>query len=514
MKNVLFITADQWRGDCLSLLGHPCVPTPNLDRLAADGIACRRHFAQSTPCAPSRASLLTGMYLQNHRLVFNGAPLDARHTNVALEARKAGYEPVLFGYTDIAPDPRTRHPNDPDLTTYEGVLPGMKPLLHLPAEQAAWLSDLIERGHAPERVLDDPFRPDAAPGGQGPTFAPPIYSDEESDTAFLTRAVIRHLRSVREPWFVHLSYLRPHPPFVVPAPYHDLVDPGDVPDPVRAATLEEEAGQHPFLAHRLERMAATRFHHADGPQPLRMSPAELRQLRATYYGMIAQVDAWIGRLLDYLRETGAYDSTLVVFTSDHGEMLGDHWLCGKPGYFDAAFHIPLILRAPGAEADPGRGAIVDRFTENVDVMPTILDWIGVPVPRQCDGASLMSFVRGEEPRAWRDAAHFEYDFRDAVAPAWRREHGLTRDDCVLNVLRGERYKYVHFAGLPPLFFDLEADPGEFENLAARPGCEPLVLAHAQAMLSWRMRNDERVLTGLELTPDGVVDHGAGSSLDT
>ncbi len=506
--NVLLITADQWRGDCLSAGGHACVRTPCLDRLAAEGVRFARHYAQSTPCGPSRASLFTGMYLQNHRLVVNGTPLDARHTNVASEARRAGYDPVLFGYTDIAPDPRSRHPADPDLTTYEGILPGMTPVLHLPQGQRAWLADLIERGHDPHWVIPDHFRPVPATGGQGPTWAPARYSDEDSDTAFVTRAVIRWLRTAREPWFVHVSYLRPHPPFLAPEPYHDVIDPDDVEDPVRRATVEEEGAQHPWLAHALERHVDSVYHHADGPQPIHMSPAQLRQLRATYYGMVAQVDAWIGRLLDCLRASGAYDDTLIVFTSDHGEMLGEHWLCGKRGYFESAFHIPLVVRDPRESANAGRGRVVEQFSENVDVMPTILDGLGLPVPRQCDGASLLPFARGETPVTWRTAAHFEYDFRDLVTAEWRAAHGLTRDDCALAVLRGERYKYVHFTGLPPLFFDLEEDPAEFDNLAARPGHEALILAHAQAMLSWRMRNDERVLTGLELTPNGVVDHEA------
>ena len=118
IRNILFITADQWRGDCLSALGHPCLRTPNLDRLAAEGVLFRRHYSQATPCGPGRASLYTGLYLHNHRSVINGTPLDARHSNFALEARKAGYDPALFGYTDISPDPRTLPAGDPALTTY------------------------------------------------------------------------------------------------------------------------------------------------------------------------------------------------------------------------------------------------------------------------------------------------------------------------------------------------------------------------------------------------------------
>ena len=123
--NVLFITADQWRGDCLSALGHPQLKTPNLDQLASDGVIFKNQYAQAVPCGPSRASLYTGMYLHNHRSLLNGTPLDARHTNVALEARKSGYAPALFGYTDVSLDPRTQEVSG----GYEGVLPGMDPVL-------------------------------------------------------------------------------------------------------------------------------------------------------------------------------------------------------------------------------------------------------------------------------------------------------------------------------------------------------------------------------------------------
>jgi arylsulfatase A-like enzyme len=125
--NVLFVTVDQWRGDCVGSLGHPVVRTPAFDALATGGVAFARHWAVTAPCGPSRASLHTGMYLQNHRSVGNGTPLDARFTNVALEARAAGYDPVLFGYTDATVDPRTvSDPDDPRLRSYEGVLPGFR----------------------------------------------------------------------------------------------------------------------------------------------------------------------------------------------------------------------------------------------------------------------------------------------------------------------------------------------------------------------------------------------------
>ena len=509
--NVLFITADQWRGDCLSSLGHPCLQTPNLDRLAADGMLFARHFAQATPCGPSRASLYTGMYLHNHRSVNNGTPLDARHTNVALEARKAGYDPALFGYTDVSADPRQHTPDDPALRTYSGVLRGMTPVVHTDDQALPWLADLKAKGYTVPEGLLGVYKPKdagAEAGRRGLTFAPAQYTVEDSYAAFLTNELIKYL-SVRvdRPWFVHLSYLSPHPPFVAPEPYDAMYDPADVSRPVRAATAEEESRQHPYLDHYIhnQRGWGIRYDH-DSKNNLELDDTDVLQARATYYGMMSEVDFQLGRLLAFLDETGAYDDTLVVFTSDHGEQLGDHWQFAKYGYFDESFHIPLIVRDPRAAAQHARGRRVNAFTETVDVMPTILDCLQVPIPSQCDGEPLKSFCRGETPADWRAEAHWEFDFRHFSDGNGGTALGLKPDQCAFNVIRGRRYKYVHFTALPPLFFDLEQDPHEFHNLVDQPQYQSLVLEYAQKMLSWRMNHDERVLANMRLTPEGVVEH--------
>src|SRR6201999_62674 len=150
--DILFITADQWRGECLSALGH-MVRTPNLDALAREGTLFRNHFANAVPCGPSRASLHTGMYLQNHRSGTNGTPLDARHTNWAKEVARAGYDPVLFGYTDTSVDPRGVDASDPWLRTYEGPLPGIRPIVMMGETPKAWTDWLAVNGHAvPEDI--------------------------------------------------------------------------------------------------------------------------------------------------------------------------------------------------------------------------------------------------------------------------------------------------------------------------------------------------------------------------
>ena len=509
--NILFITADQWRGDCLSALGHPCVKTPHLDALAADGLLFKAHYTQATPCGPARASLYTGMYLHNHRSVINGTPLDSRHSNVALEARKAGYEPALFGYTDVSPDPRSYPPGDPVLTSYEGLLPGMTPVVMLKDDNLAWLADLVSKGYEVSLDHHEVFQPRRdAPGAseRGPTWAPALYRAEDSNTAFLTSEAIKYI-SVRgnRPWFIHLSYLSPHPPFLAPEPYNDLYDPDAVPMPVRAESAEAEAAQHPWLDFWVFNQRG------DGPSRgvsardyCRISERDLRQTRATYYGMMSEVDAQVGRLIAHLKETGAYERTLIVFTTDHGEQLGDHWMFSKYGWFDSAFRIPLILRVPEASEAKTAGRVIDAFTESVDVMPTILDWLGLEAPAQCDGMSLLPFSRGESPVNWREEAHWEFDFRNRVGEMAEQGLQLTPDQSALSVIRGRRYKYVHFTALPPLFYDLERDPGEFVNRADDPDYRELVLDYAQRMLSWRMNHDERVLANHWVTPEGVKVH--------
>jgi arylsulfatase A-like enzyme len=509
-RKVLFISADQWRGECLSALGHVCVKTPHLDALAADGVLFRNHYAQASPCGPARTSLHTGLYLMNHRSLRNGTPLDARHTNIALEARKAGYDPTLFGYTDTSVDPRRYAPGDPALRTYEGVLPGMSVGLLLPEHMAAWIADLKAKGYDLPRGRDDVYRPRANyPGAneRGFTFAPPCFTAEDSETTFMANAVLNFL-SVRQdqPWFVHAVFLRPHPPIIAPEPYNSMYDPAAAPLPCRAESWALEAEQHPYLAYEIERTHAIGNHNEHYPYALSdMDEREIRQVRATYYGMISQVDDQLGRLIAHLKATGEYDHTLIVFTCDHGEMLGDHWLWGKPGYFDEAFHIPLIVRDPRRRADGTRGRIVQAFTEAVDIMPTILDWLGLDIPQACDGYSLLPFLENGTPAGWRREVHWEYDFSEIVSQSAEAVLQISSDRCTLNVIRDRDYKYVHFTALPPLFFDLKKDPGQLRNVAADPAYAPRLLEYAQKMLSWRMEHDERTLTRLFLTEGGVVE---------
>jgi arylsulfatase A-like enzyme len=498
---VLFITVDQWRGDCLGIDGHPTVQTPALDRLAADATRFRRHFANAAPCGPSRACLYTGTYLMTNRAVLNGTPLDERFTNLAREARALGFDPKLFGYTDSTVDPRGLPLDDPRLYSYEGVLPGFDPVVDLRGERLdVWADWLRTKGvEVPERLLDlylPAPHPDAA--DHEATWAPARYAAEHSEAAFLTESIIdwvgTHRAASSDPWFVHASYIRPHPPYVAPAPYHDRYDPADVPLPVRSEGLAAERAQHPFAA------AVLGLDRIRAPD----DEAAMRQLRATYYGMMSEVDHQLGVLLDWLAASGQLDETLVVLTSDHGDQMGDHGLIEKLGYWDESYHVPLIVRDPAAPAS-SRGTTVEHFTEHVDVMPTILDWLGTEAPLQCDGRSLLDFVAGGAPDApWRTEVHWQWDFRTPADHAIEDLLGVTMEQCSLDVIRDDRFKYVHFGAMEPILFDLERDPQQFTNVVTDPEYAAVHAEYAGRLLSWRMRHDERTLTGHYVDGHGLT----------
>jgi arylsulfatase A-like enzyme len=508
-RNVLFVTLDQWRGDCMSALGHPVLETPTLDALAGRGVLFANHWANAAPCGPSRACLYTGTYQHRNRSILNGTPLDARFTNVALLAREAGYDPVLFGYTDSSVDPRTVPSGDPRLFSYEGVLPGFRAVIEDPWEKGspAWGRWLAAQGFDVPANPHDLYEPiEGFPGADahGWTWAPARFPAELSQTSFVRQSVIEWLEQNGDaPFFVHASFIRPHPPRRNPIGYHDRYPAEAVGRFVGCSTPEEEGAIHPLGAF------SVGSREAGAPRDER----ERRQLRATYYGAQREVDDGLAPLFDYLAQSGLAESTLIVLTSDHGEMGGDHWLLEKLGFWDESYHVPLIVVDPRREADGSRGTIVEAVTESVDVLPTICDFMGTEVPRQADGWSLDPFLRGEPvPAHWRDTAHFEWSFSDPVNQLAERAFGIPMSHCALAVSRGPRYKYVQFAAdaalLPPLLFDLSSDPEQTHDLLAEQaaGVGDAAWVATRELLQWQMRTAEHTLSGSFLDPErGLVE---------
>ena len=490
--NILFVVFDQMRADCLFGALGETVALPNLRAFMADSVAFANHVSVTSPCGPARASLLTGQYAMNHRSVRNGTPLPIDKPNLATELRRGGVMPLLYGYTDTAADPRHHAADDPILTSYEQVMNGFVEALELRFDDSrAW------RGHLAAMGYNVPAGNDLyVPVGDRPD-APALYQAKHSDTAFLTDRLVEDLPTRGDGWCAHVTFIRPHPPFVAPEPFNSLVDPAKMPAPA-GGEGESFAASHPFnehaMAHRQPRDMVCGF-----PE-LTPSPETTSMLRALYMGLVAELDYHFGRIVEHLKSSGQYEDTLIVVTSDHGELLGDHGCWGKMNYLDAAFRVPLMIRVPG-----GRPARVDQPTESVDVMPTILDWLGQDCPDTVDGHSLLSLTRGEAPHGWRDYSVSELDFGDPVSPtAAQQQLGLSSQDCGVAILRTAKHSLVHFnGGLPSILFDHEG-AGEARNIVADSGADAIRLAMLERLLTHRMRHVEGRFSRTMITPDGVI----------
>ena len=440
-------------------------------------------------------------------------PLARRHANWSIEARRAGYRPVLFGYTDASIDPRGVEPHSPWLSNLEGILPGIEAIAPTLNNPDPWRKRLLECSYEVAENIDPPSAQiegiEYEEGGM--RSLPSAYPKEDSETHFFVDLLIDWIENSGRngaPWVAHLSLLRPHRPWVAPEPYNRLFDPADVPAPVRAESIEVEAEQHTWLAWKLsgkEHAAVdqTRFPQSVGLKVASDNPKRMQRWHATYYALMREADDNLGRLFEFLRQKGLYNATLIVFTSDHGEQLGEHWLRGKGGYFDASYHVPMILRDPRPQADSTRGRVVEDFSEHVDIFPTLLDYLGLGRLRQCDGAPLRPFVeKGVAPARWRKAVHWEQDFRLPCSTLAEQALGIERRQCVFNVIRDGRYKYVHFSRLPSMLFDVR---DELIDLSGDPAYQPLMLKYAGKLLSWRQAHTEHELTDTYLTPQGVFE---------
>jgi arylsulfatase A-like enzyme len=467
--NVLFITLDQFRGDSYGAAGHPFVVTPALNRIANEGVRLERHYSQAAPCSPGRAALYTGMYQMNNRVVANGTPLTRGFDNLAFVGRRAGYDPTLFGYTDQGLDPASANgPDDPRLNYYDGILPGFSVGLYLPETQAGWVQYLREQGYDVEAnwrplLRGEPDRP-----------------AKHSLSGFLTTRFLEWLGHQESGWFAHLSYLRPHPPYAAAGHFATMYDPADVELPIAPVGASE---RHPLHE------AALGWEPVSAPT----DEAAMRHLKAQYYGMISEVDSQLARVVDAIVERGEWNDTLVVVTADHGEQLGDHGLLEKLGFFPQSYHIIGIWRDPRATGPSS----ISRFTENVDLLPTLADALGVEQPVQCDGESLMPLFRGDVP-SWRDWVHYEWDSRymllgpDGAAPS--RETLAKRN---LAVSISDDLAFVQFGDGSTRCFDLAVDP------TWRTECTDVerVLLATKEQLVWRQSHLRHDLTDMLLTPD-------------
>lgn len=501
---ILFITLDQFRADLLDGRLDKHSTLPNLKEFAKQAVSFIRHFSVTTPCGPARTSLLTGMYAMNHRSVSSGTPLASHYTNLALELRKHGIEPLLYGYTDTAQDPRGRPFHDPDLRSYEQVMPGFREVVSMPfMNSKSWMADLVAKGYDVPH-FKAPWYPDGASGPES-ILEPAMIRSEDSDTAYLADETIKNLNLRRDDsWLAHVTFIRPHPPFHAPEPWNRLHDPNEIPDAVAVDDIEREKSVHPVIATQFSEPMLNYMYSGFDGRLADLDESTRRACRAVYLGLAAEVDHHLGRIFDWLKATGLWDETLIIITSDHGEMLGDHFMWGKQTVYDACFHVPLLIRDPRCLLKAG--SKIESLVESVDIAPTILEWIGASAPPEFDGYSLLPYLTDDTPPVARDHVFMELELSHPEPPsAIETKLGLRLREANVAILREEQWKYIHFnGGLPPLLFDLKDDPDETTNLAELTEFQAELRRLSSKMLDHRMTHCFNAMTTSAITNQGLV----------
>jgi arylsulfatase A-like enzyme len=499
-KNILFIMCDQLRWDYLSCYGHPHLATPHIDALAARGVRFTRAYVQSPVCGASRMSTYTGRYVQSHGAAWNGFPLRVGELTLGDYLRPFGIRTALVGKTHMEADVEGMARLGIDPKSIIGVrvaecgfepyerddgLHGFGPDGRFDPRAPRYNRYLNERGYAG----DNPWHDFAnAADGEGNELASgwamrharraARVREEDSETPYMTRRAIDFMHEAGDaPWCLHLSYIKPHWPYIAPKPYNDMYGPGDVIPAVRSES--EQADPHPvfraFMEHRVSRT---------------FSRDEVRaEVIPVYMGLIKQIDDQMGVLFAAMEARGLFANTMVVFTADHGDYLGDHWLGDKDFFHDASVKVPLIVYDPSPDAV--RGAVSDALVEAIDLVPTFLEALGGDPDRQShrlEGRSLLPLLQNRPPDSGRAYTISEYDYSMQPAAA---KLGVAPRDARLFMIADRRWKLIHAVGFPPLLFDLETDPDELVDRGADPACAAERERLDAALAQWGLRQSQR-----------------------
>lgn len=442
--NIIFIVTDQQRADCLGAEGHPNLLTPNMDDIARQGVRFSRAYSTCPSCIAARRSMLTGQFPSTHGMVgFQDGDEMFPEATLPGELSKAGYQSFMVGRTMHQSPRRKRYGYD-----------------HM-----VLLGDL-------ERGRDSWFGADGhGLTGNGWTARPWHLDEACHPTVETADEAIRFLKQWRDPscpYFLTVSFLAPHPPLCPPAFYMDRYLRQELLSPVIGDWAEPPEELFSVDTDRVDLRAEA-----------------LRSCRAAYYGMINHVDDQICRILravgvDPVTGRTQLDNTLIVFTSDHGEMLGDHYLFRKCYPYEGSARVPFLIQPP-ASFDIEQGTVCDQVVCHEDIMPTLLEFAGAEVPEGVDGESLVPLMRNPDAE-WRDYLHGEHG--DCYGPH-QSNHYLTDGK--------EKYIWYTESGREQLF-DLSCDPHEQQELSGRSDC-------ADRLDRWR----KRLVRELTDRPEGFTD---------
>ncbi len=499
-RNILFLMYDQLRADYLSCAGHPSLHTPNMDRLAAMGVRFTQAHVQSPVCGASRMSFYTGRYVHSHGAAWNGFPLKVGEVSLGDHLRAVGMDAVLVGKTHMYADAEgmARLGLAPDsvigarvaecgfdLWVRDDGLWAKGPKGFYARGPQPYNEYLKAKGYAGENPWHDFANAGLDDDGEmasgwfmANANRPANIAEEDSETPWLTREAMAFLDAPHDrPWLCHLSYIKPHWPYIVPAPYHDMYGPADVLPAIRSEA--ERADPHPVYRAFMENRIGRAF-----------ARDEVRETAIpAYMGLIKQCDDQLGHLLDHLEATGRMEDTAIVLTSDHGDYLGDHWLGEKDLFHAPSVKVPLIVYDPSEEADATRGTTCSALVEAIDLAATFIEMAGGAVPGHVvEGRSLRPYLRGETPEAWRDVVISEYDYSTTPMAA---QLGVSPRDARLFMLFDGRWKYIHAEGFRPMLFDLLNDPQELRDLGADPRYKEIRARMAERLATWARRPSQR-----------------------
>ena len=469
--NILLLLTDEHGAQFSGTYGHPFIATPAMDRLAAEGVTFDAAYCNNPLCVPSRLSFMTGQYTHRCRGWDNATPLPADAVTWPHLLRAQGYDVALSGKMHlIGEDPlhgfQEQLARDLHIELQHPIFPWDN---GIPEASEPWPGVVRTDSRVPPGP--DGVEAEAAGGGEdadspptGPGRTPEIDADDDA-----TAAAVAYLRSrahgpTGRPFALCVGLIAPHFPFVVPEPFfsHYFPHHADLPD-LPPGHLEAL----PPAAQRLRRAFGFRGH----------TEAQVRRARAAYYGLVSYADDKLRQLLDALDECGLTEDTVVIHTSDHGEMLGEHGLWRKMSFYEQSARVPLQIRWPGRAA---AGRRVGECVSLVDVAATIVGAAGAATPvAPMDGRSLAGLLAGPDPE-WRDEAFAEHT-----------AHGTDRARAML---RRGRWKLCLSGAedLEPELYDLEKDPGEFTNLAGDPAAAGVQEDMTDALLRrWNWRRIDR-----------------------
>ncbi|MFP6710518.1 MAG: alkaline phosphatase family protein [Rhodospirillales bacterium] len=477
VKNILFIMCDQLRADYLSCTGHPRLETPNIDALAARGVLFSRAYCQAPICGGSRMSFYTGRYNFTHGATWNGVPLNLGEQTIGDYLRPLDYRVALVGKTHMNADTAGMERLGLDPHAPFGVLAsecGFEPYerddglwgnAEFGPENLAYNNYLNAQGYEGKNPWHDYANSHEGPDGEilsgwhiRNNHLPARVKEEHSETAYMTNRAMEFITEAGDQsWCLHLSYIKPHWPYVAPAPYHDMYGHNDM-IPVNRHPDEKENG-HPVYKFFMGRPDSETF-----------ARDETRNnVIPSYMGLIKQIDDHMGRLFKFLEEQGRMDDTMIVFTSDHGDYLGDHYMAEKELFHEESVRIPMIVYDPDEGSDATRGTVDDSFMEAIDLVPTFIDAAGGEIPEHIlEGRSLRPLLRGEKPDDWRTYVISESEYAARFA-SW--EFGIKPSEARGTMVRTDDWKYIHHEAFRPELFDLKNDPNEWVDLGEDPKYE-------------------------------------------